>query len=73
MTKMLNYIEICNEIFICITGYFMMIFSEWFYDPNLGGKEEYSEDPLLKYNYGFVYFALISIALVFNFWFILYD
>jgi hypothetical protein len=33
MTKALNLIEICNEFFILVTGYFMMLFSDWMYDP----------------------------------------
>ena len=28
-----NIIEIINETFILISGYFLMIFSEWIYDP----------------------------------------
>ena len=40
MTKGLNIIEICNEFFILTTGYFMMLFSEWMFDPTFDPSSE---------------------------------
>ena len=44
-TNGLNLIEICNEFFVLVTGYFMMLFSEWMYDPTSGGQSTGSSIP----------------------------
>ena len=51
----------------------MIIFSEWTYNPILGNLDEYQFDPLIKYNYGYGYIALLFLILAFNLTFIVYE
>jgi hypothetical protein len=74
LTKFLNYFEVINECMVLVTGYYMIIFSEWMFNPVLlGSMQEYQNDPELKYNYGFVYIIFLSTNLILNLAFIIYE
>ena len=61
-----NLIEITNEFFIFTTGYFLMIFSEWIYNPEASEDGDYSHDPVTIYNFGYCYLTIIIIILSVN-------
>ena len=69
-----NLIEIINESFIFISGYFLIIFSEWIYDPSSGSSDDgFSHDPVTKYNYGYVYILFVLVVLGLNLSYVLYE
>ena len=68
-----NLIEIINEIFIFTSGYFLMIFSEWIYNPEASENGDYSHDPVTVYNFGYVYMIVIVIIISFNLSYVLIE
>ena len=69
----MNFIDIVNETFILITGYYMILFSDWTYNPVLGNLEEYQYDPMIKYNSGYGYIVLLLMIFSFNLSFIIQE
>ena len=39
-SKILNVIDVINESFLLVTGYYMIIFSKWTYNPEIGESED---------------------------------
>jgi hypothetical protein len=70
---MLNYIDMINEFFLLATGYAMIVFSEWTYNPVIGTAQEYQNDPLIKYNQGYTYIGFLILILAANIFFILFE
>ena len=73
LKKVNNMIEIINESFIFTTGYFLIIFSEWIYNPKVLENGEYSHDPVTVYNFGYAYLTILFIVLVLNLSFVLIE
>ena len=68
-----NLIEIFNESFILISGYFLIIFSDWIYNPEAFYKDENCNDPITVYNYGYAYIVFVVLIVSLNMSFILYE
>ena len=68
-----NIIEIINEAFIFISGYFVFIFSEWIYDPTPNDIGDYEHEPTARYNFGYVYLVSLYLTIFFNLSIIVYD
>ena len=66
--------EIFNEMFVCVSGYFLMIFSQWIYDPvAFYNNEENCHAPVTKYNYGYAYIGCVVLVLSLNISFVVYE
>ena len=68
-----NIIDILNESFILVSGYYLIIFSEWIYDPKSFSDDGYSDDPGTKYNFGYVYISFVALILFVNFSYVFYE
>ena len=73
LRKANNMIEIINESFIFTTGYFLMLFSEWIYNPQVAKNGEYVHDPVTIYNYGYVYITILFLILGLNLSYVLIE
>ena len=50
-----------------MSGYAIIIFSDWIYDPEFLSAEDTPDSPELRYNLGFIYVSCLSFAVAINF------
>ena len=73
-TRTIQIIDNTNEFFILLSGYAIIIFSPWMYDPtNLGPGEQAPEAPLLRYSNGFIYRFFLGLIMFINVSLILFE
>jgi hypothetical protein len=66
-SRVIQTIENTNEFFIMMSGYAIIIFSDWIYDAKSADLEDTPDSPELRYNLGFVYMAFLGFAVAVNF------
>jgi len=56
-----------------MSGYAIIIFSEWIYDPEFTHAQDTPDSPELRHNLGFVYMAFLGFAVAINFFLIILE
>jgi hypothetical protein len=62
-----------NELFILLSGYAIIIFSNWMYDPTSKEGEAAAEAVELRYRNGFIYLVFLGLIVSINVALILYE
>ena len=74
-TRIIQLIDNTNEVFIMISGYAIIFFSNWIY--NVEYNRETDQDiydlPLLRYEYGFLYLIFLAMIIGVNFCLIIFE
>ena len=67
-SKIVQVLDNTNELFILISGYAIILFSNWIYNIKYNRDEDndISDLPQLRYNYGFIYIAFLGFAVTTN-------
>ena len=73
--KIIQFIDNTNEIFLMITGYSIILFSNWIY--NVGYDRDEAQEiydlPELRYQFGWMYLLQLAVIIGVNFCLILYE
>jgi hypothetical protein len=74
-SRTIQAIDNTNEIFLMISGYSIIYFSNWIYDVkyNRETDQDISDLPELRYEYGFVYLIFLTTIIGINFFLIIFE
>ena len=63
-----------NETFIMISGYTIIIFSQWIYDVMYNKDDQDIQDlPELRYNIGYIYLGFLGMTIIINLTLIIFE
>jgi uncharacterized membrane protein len=76
-TRIIQIIDNANEIFIVMSGYAIILFSNWIYNFSYNRETAHdvtvSDDPELRYNLGYWYLGFLSMISGINLFLIIYE
>ena len=76
-TRIIQIIDNANEFFMVISGYAVILFSNWIYNFSynriLAQDVSIPEDPELRYNLGYCYLGFLSMICGINLFLIIYE
>tara|TARA_B110000285_G_scaffold225061_1_gene282732 strand:- start:642 stop:938 length:297 start_codon:yes stop_codon:yes gene_type:complete len=73
MTRTIQIIDNTNEVFILLSGYAIIIFSNWIYNPEIKSGEQAPHAPELRYNNGFIYIYFLALIVFINLALIIFE
>ena len=73
-TRIIQILDTTNEFFILVSGYAIILFSNWIYNFEYNrDADDISDLPLLKYNIGYVYISFLGLSVAVNLCLIIFE
>jgi hypothetical protein len=72
-TRVIQIIDNTNEVFILLSGYAIIVFSNWIYNPDIQSGMQAEEALELRYDIGFIYLGWLGLIVSINLALIIFE